>query len=133
METFSRRQQFGRMTNMKAGNVKSSLLKEKEVELTVTGRKSGKPIPRPVWFVLREKEMLLLPVTGTTTQWYKNILHNAQVKVSSSGQTLAGKLRPITEKKQVVEVIALFKEKYGPRDIEKYYPNPNVAASLPLD
>src|SRR5881409_4259780 len=117
---------------MKAGNLKSSLTKEKEIELTVTGRKSRKLIPRPVWFVLKGTELLLLPVTGTNSQWYKNILQDPRVKVNSSGQTIAGKLRSITGKKEVDEVIELFKEKYGPRDVKRYYPNPNVAASLPL-
>jgi len=55
------------------------------------------------------------------------------VKITSSGQTLAGKLRPITGKGEVAEVIQLFEEKYGGRDVKKYYPNPNVAASLRLD
>jgi len=118
---------------MKTGNLKSNLSKEKEIELTVTGRKSKKLIPRPVWFVLKGSEVLLLPVTGTNSQWYKNILQNPQVKITSSGQTIAGKLRPITEKGEVAEVIQLFEEKYGRRDVKKYYPNPNVAASLRLD
>ena len=118
---------------MKAGNLKSSLTKEKEIELTVTGRKSRKLIPRPVWFVLKGTDLLLLPVTGTSSQWYKNILQNPQVKVSSSGQTIAGKLRPVTGKREVAAVIQLFEKKYGPRDVKRYYPNPNVAAGLPLD
>jgi deazaflavin-dependent oxidoreductase (nitroreductase family) len=118
---------------MKTGNLKSSLTNDREIELTVTGRKSGRPIPRPVWFVIRGTELLLLPVTGTNSQWYRNILQDPKVKVSSSGQTIAGKLRPITIRKEVAEVIRLFEEKYGPRDLKRYYPNPNVAASLPLD
>ena len=111
----------------------ATLKKDKEIELAVTGRKTGKPIPRPVWFVLREKELLLLPVTGTDSQWYKNILKDPQVKIRSSQQTLKGKLRAITQKKQVDEVIELFKGKYGASEIKKYYPNPNVAAIMLLD
>jgi deazaflavin-dependent oxidoreductase (nitroreductase family) len=111
----------------------AGLKKEKEIELTVTGRKSGKPIPRPVWFVVRGTELLLLPVTGTDSHWYKNVLRNPQVEIRSSQQTFGGKLRAIKERKRVDEVIELFKGKYGPSDIKKYYPNPNVAASLQLD
>jgi len=111
----------------------TSLRKHKEIELTVTGRKTGKPIPRPVWFVLRDKELLLLPVTGTNSQWYQNILRNPQVQIRSSQQTLNGQLRAITQKKQVDEVIELFNGKYGASEIRKYYPNPNVAATMPLD
>src|SRR2546430_16152663 len=109
---------------MKADNLKSRLTKEKEIELTVTGRKSRKPIPRPVWFVLRGTELLLLPVTGTDSQWYKNVLRNSQVKLRASQQTFEGRLHAITQKKQVDEVIELFKGKYGSSDIKRYYPNP---------
>ena len=118
---------------MKTGNLRSTLAKEREIELIVTGRTSRKLIPRPVWFVLRGTELLLLPVTGTDSQWYKNILQDPQVKITSKGQTIAGKLRPMGGKKEVGEVIRLFEEKYTPRDVKRYYPNPNVAASLPLD
>jgi len=114
-------------------NILAALKKDREIELTVTGRRSGKPLPRPVWFVLRERELLLLPVTGTDSQWYKNVLLNPQVRISASQQTFNGKLRAITEKKRVEEVVELFRGKYGPSDVKKYYPKPNVAATLLLD
>jgi hypothetical protein len=100
--------------------------------LTVTGRNSGKPLPRPVWLAIRGKELLLLPVTGSDTEWYKNILRDPGVTVTSGRQTLKGRLRTITEKNEVDDVIALFEKKYGASDIKKYYPKPNVAASLSL-
>src|SRR5438093_13761369 len=118
---------------MKADNLKTKLTKVKEIEITFTGRKSRNPIPRPVWFVLRGTELLLLPVTGTSSQWYKNILQDPQVKIASSGQTITGKLHPITGKREVGEVIQLFEKKYGPRDVKRYYPNPNVEAGLTFD
>ena len=118
---------------MKSDNILPALKKNKEIELTVTGRRTGKPLPRPVWFAVRGKELLLLPVTGTDSQWYKNVLVNPQVKIRASQQTLNGNLRAITEKRRIEEVIELFREKYGPSDIKKYYPKPNVAATLLLD
>jgi len=118
---------------LKSESLLIALEKDKEIELTVTGRKSGKLIPRLVWFVLRGPELLLLPVTGNDSQWYKNVLRNPQVKLRSSQQSFKGKLRAITERKQVDEVIELFKGKYGYSDIKKYYPSPNIAASLQLD
>jgi deazaflavin-dependent oxidoreductase (nitroreductase family) len=118
---------------LKSDNILTALKRDKEIDLTVTGRKSGKPLPRPVWFALRGKELLLLPVTGTDSQWYKNILHDPQVQIRSSRQAFNGRLRTITGKEQVDEVIELFKGKYGSSDIKKYYPNPNVAATLLLD
>ncbi len=118
---------------LKSDNILPALKKNNEIELTVTGRKSGKSLPRPVWFVLRGTELLLLPVTGTDSHWYKNILLDPQVKISASRQTISGKLRVITEKNKVEKVIELFKGKYGASEIKKYYPKPNVAAALLLD
>jgi len=118
---------------LKSDNTLPALKKKKEIELTVTGRKSGKPLPRPVWFVLRGTELLLLPVTGTDSQWYRNVLVNPLVKISAGQQSFNGNLRVITEKRRIEEVIELFKGKYGPSDIKKYYPKPNVAATLPLE
>lgn len=118
---------------LKSDTLVTALKNDKEIELTVKGRKSGKPIPRPVWFALKGKELLLLPVTGTDSQWYKNILRDSQVKIASNQKTFNGKLRTITNKRQVEEVIELFEAKYGPSDIKKYYPKPNVAASLLLE
>src|SRR5204863_9945141 len=115
---------------MKTDNLKSKLTKEKEIELTVTGRKSRKPIPRPVWFVLRGTELLLLPVTGTSSQWYKNILKDLLVKITSSGQTITGKLHPITGKREVDEVIKLFDKNFGRRYVNRYYPTAHVATGL---
>ena len=76
--------------------------------------------------------MLLVPVTGTDTEWYKNVLKDSRVTIASGQQIFRGKLRTITQKSQVDGVIALFEKKYGASDIKKYYPKPNVAASISL-
>jgi deazaflavin-dependent oxidoreductase (nitroreductase family) len=118
---------------LKADKRSFSWSETNEIELTVTGRNSGKPLPRPVWFAVKGTELFLLPVTGTDSEWYKNILRDPRVTVTSGRQILKGKLRTITQKNQVDEVIALFEKKYGASDIKKYYPKPNVAASISLD
>ena len=109
-------------SRLKSDNIFPALKKNKEIELTVTGRRTGKPLPRPVWFALR----------GTDSQWYKNVLVNPLVKISAGQQSFNGNLRVITEKRRIEEVIELFRGKYGPSDIKKYYPKPNVAASLSI-
>jgi len=105
-----------------------------ELQLTVKGRRSGKDIPRPVWFALREKrEILLLPVKGSSSQWYKNILKNPLVRISVAGETHGGRLQTITERGRVLEVVELFRKKYGAGDVKRYYSKLDVAARLPLD
>jgi hypothetical protein len=45
----------------------------------VIGRKSGRTISIPVWFVLEGEKLFLLPVRGSDAQWYKNVLQNRSI------------------------------------------------------
>jgi hypothetical protein len=56
--------------------LKEALDRSSEIELSVTGRNSGTSIPRPVWFVYESNRLYLLPLNGSETNWYKNILKN---------------------------------------------------------
>ncbi|HXX98107.1 MAG TPA: nitroreductase/quinone reductase family protein [Candidatus Bathyarchaeia archaeon] len=49
--------------------------------MTVRGRKSGQDISRPVWFVHKADKLYLLPVQGSDTYWYRNVLKNPTVKI----------------------------------------------------
>jgi hypothetical protein len=40
-----------------------------EIELTTTGRTSGRESSRPVWFLRQGENLYLLPVTGSDSQW----------------------------------------------------------------
>jgi hypothetical protein len=51
--------------------LKSRLARYRQIKLSVIGRKSGKTISIPVWFVLEGEKLYLLPVQGSDTQWYK--------------------------------------------------------------
>jgi len=42
------------------------------INITVTGRKSGRPISIPVWFVLGKRHALSVTGEWVNTQWYKN-------------------------------------------------------------
>jgi F420H(2)-dependent quinone reductase len=52
----------------------AALERADEIELTTTGRVTGKPISCPVWFVRRGEKLYLVPGDGTGSQWYKNLL-----------------------------------------------------------
>ena len=49
----------------------------------MTGRQSGRLISIPVWFVLDDGELYLLPARGSDTQWYKNVLKNPWMRISA--------------------------------------------------
>jgi len=106
------------------------LSRYREIKLTVTGRTSGKQISIPVWFVFEDGTLFLLPVQGSDTQWYKNVLHNPTIGIDARGAKGEFKAIPITDKKQVTSVIEKFREKYGAADVKKYYSKFDVAVRV---
>jgi deazaflavin-dependent oxidoreductase (nitroreductase family) len=103
-----------------------------EIDLTVKGRKSGQDISRPVWFVLEYDKLYLLPVQGSDTNWYRNVLKNPNVKISAQRQEMSGKAKTITDDIKVKEIVEKFRSKYGNSDIQKYYSKLDVGIELAL-
>ncbi len=113
-------------------SLRERLSRYKEIKITVTGRKSGRSISIPVWFVAENDEVYLLPVQGSETQWYKNVLKNPAMRIDAGGVEESLKAEPITEAKKVSEVVGKFREKYGAGDVKKYYSKFDVAVRLPM-
>ena len=66
----------------------SQLARHREITLTVTGRKSGRAISIPVWFVLEDRKLYLLPVTGSDTQWYRTYSRRRAFTFAPMAQSL---------------------------------------------
>ena len=113
-------------------NLKNHLSRYREINLTVTGRKSGRTISQPVWFVLDENNIYLLPVHGSDTQWYKNALTNPSIRIDARGTDADVQAVSITDTKQVSSVIEKFRAKYGVGDVKKYYSKLDVAVVAPI-
>jgi hypothetical protein len=71
---------------MSKANLHQRLNRISEITLSIKGRKSGKDIPRPVWFVHEGSTLYLLPVQGSDTNWHKNLLVNPMLKISINGR-----------------------------------------------
>ena len=107
--------------------LKDRLSRYREINITVTGRKSGRSISIPVWFVLEDDKLYLLPVQGSDTQWYKNVLKNPSIRIDARGAEAEVKVVPITDATQVSSVVQKFRAKYGANDVKKYYAKFDVA------
>jgi len=107
--------------------LKKRLARTNEINITVTGRKSGRAITVPIWFVLDGDNLDLLPVSGSDTQWYKNVLKNPALRVEAGGQRAELKAEPLTDAKHVSAVVEKFRAKYGAGDVKKYYSKFDVA------
>lgn len=101
--------------------LKDHLSKASEITITVTGRKSGRAISNPVWFVLEGDTVYLLPVAGTDSQWYKNVLKNPSIRIKAKGAEADVEAAPITDASRVSSVVEKFRKKYGAGDVKKYY------------
>jgi hypothetical protein len=116
---------------MSKADLRQRLNRASEITLSVKGRKSGRDIPRPVWFVHEHNTLYLLPNYGSDTNWYKNFLANQTLKISVSGEEeIPARGKAITDSSKVRDIMNKFGSKYG--DVKKYYPKPDVAVEVPL-
>jgi deazaflavin-dependent oxidoreductase (nitroreductase family) len=112
--------------------LKDRLTRTDEIEISVVGRKTGRRISNPVWFVLEGDTLYLLPVKGSDTQWYKNVLQNRRIRISAEGVQAEFDANPVTDPKIVKSVVEKFRKKYGEADVKKYYSKFDVAVVVKI-
>lgn len=112
---------------MRNDALKDHLSQSREVEISVVGRKSGRTISVPVWFVSEGDKIDLVPVQGSDTQWYKNVLKNPSMGIKSGLAEGEFHAVPITDANAVSAVVEKFRKKYGAGDVKKYYSKFDVA------
>jgi hypothetical protein len=114
-------------------DLKGRLARYRQIKISVIGRKSGRTISIPVWFVLEGEKLYLLPVQGSETRWYQHVLHNPWIQIDARGVETEVRATPITEANAVKSVIEKFREKYGAKDVEKYDSKFDVAVVVELE
>jgi len=113
-------------------SLKNRLSRSSEITITVTGRKSGRAISIPIWFAFDDEKLYLLPVQGSDTQWYKNVLKKPSIRVEALGAEADVKAVPVMDSAGVSAVIEKFRAKYGAGDIKKYYSKLDVAVAAEI-
>ena len=106
--------------------LRDRLSRYRQINITVTGRKSARTISIPVWFVFEDDKLYLLPVQGSDTQWYKNVIKNPRIRIDARGAEAELKGVPVTDAKEAASVVEKFRAKYG-GDVKKYYSKFDVA------
>jgi deazaflavin-dependent oxidoreductase (nitroreductase family) len=115
-----------------SNNFQEHLSRSNEINLSVTGRKSGHSVTIPVWFVTEGNTLYLLPVQGSDTQWYKNVLKNPKIRIEADGAEAELTGQPTTDTTRVKSVVEKFRDKYGTGDVTKYYSKFDVAVLVPM-
>ena len=103
-----------------------------EIDITVTGRSSGRTHTYPVWFALDANTLYLIPVRGSDTEWYKNLRKRPSLRLTARGKVLTASPRFLTDRPQLDQVLEKFRAKYG-RNVKSYYPKYDVAVEVPLE
>ena len=116
----------------KADDLHQRLNRASEINLSVKGRKSGRDITRPVWFVHEGNTLYLLPVQGSDTNWYRNLKVYSTLKISLNDIEIPLRGKPITDSNRVDDIVRKFNSKYGEGDVKKYYPKVDVAVEVQL-
>src|SRR5437588_3344329 len=91
-----------------------------EVEITVTGRRSGRDRSLLVWFVQEDDRLYLLPLKGTDTEWYRNVLETPTMRLAAGGAEASATATPMTDPAKVSEGVERFRVKHGD-DVARYY------------
>ena len=61
--------------------------------------------------MLGGEKLFLLPVQGSDTQWYKNLLQNPSIRIDARGVEVEFQATPMTDAKAVKSVVEKFREK----------------------
>ena len=109
-----------------------ALKKRRQISITVTGRRTGRAITRPVWFVFEENSFWLLPVTGSKTQRYRNLQANRAITIQAGGERRDLRARLLKSPPAVRKVIRSFGDKYTPAEIKRWYSGLDVAVQIPF-
>jgi deazaflavin-dependent oxidoreductase (nitroreductase family) len=111
---------------------RTALQSANEIDITVTGRTSGRSHTYPIWFAVDGNTLYLIPVKGSDTEWYKNVSKTPTIQLSASGKTFTGNARILTDQAQLDKVLEKFRDKYG-RNVKSYYPKYDVVIEVPLE
>lgn len=117
---------------MATADFTQALASTRELEITVTGRMTGRKLSRPVWFVHESTTLYLLPVKGSDNDWYKNVLRTPTLMLSTRGTAITVQARPVTDPHQVRGIVEKFQAKYGAVDVQRYYAKFDVAVEVSL-
>ena len=99
----------------------------REVTLTVAGRKTGRKISFLSGSWSKGEQLYLFPVRRSETQWYRNILQNPTMQIGVPAEQAEFRAVPMTEAELIQSVVEKFREKYGAGEVEKHYSKFDVA------
>jgi deazaflavin-dependent oxidoreductase (nitroreductase family) len=87
--------------------------REKEVELTTFGRKTGKPSRRIIWITALGGKIYVRSGPGMTRDWPKNLVANGRGILHMGGKDVPVQARHVTDPQEARAMHAPVKAKYN--------------------
>jgi hypothetical protein len=94
-------------------DVLDAVAKEKEVNLTTDGRKSGKESSVTIWIVTDGKKVYIRSGQGMKRHWPKNLLERSEGTVQFDGKVVRFRSRHLTDPAEARYSSKLYGPKYG--------------------
>jgi deazaflavin-dependent oxidoreductase (nitroreductase family) len=87
--------------------------REKEIELTTFGRKTGKPSRRIMWITALDGRIYVRSGLGLGRDWPQNLLANGRAVLHLAGQDIPVRARHVTDPAEARAMHAPVKAKYN--------------------
>lgn len=94
---------------------------ERDANLVFISRKRNMEVSVLLWHVVWNGKICLLPLKGTSSNWYKSVVINSKIKLILKGETFLANSRSTTQTNEVHKVIKLFKKKYSERVYKNFF------------
>jgi deazaflavin-dependent oxidoreductase (nitroreductase family) len=117
---------------MAADDFAKALKRRRQISITVTGRRTGRAITMPVWFVSDDRALWLLPVYGSKTQWYRNLKKDRAIAVQAGSERQDFRAKLVKSAGVVSSVVRQFREKYTSEEVKRWYSGLDVAVQISL-
>jgi hypothetical protein len=85
-----------------------------------------------VWFVQEGEKLFLLPVGGSDSNWFKNVLKTPTIGLAADGAEFRTIAKPIEDAAAVGDVVERFRDRYGADRVMADYPKADAAVEVPL-
>ena len=108
------------------------LKESREVNITVTGRKTKRRFSAPVWFVLDGDRVAIVPTKGSDNNWFKNLVQTPKIELSAGGISVPFNASIIRDHKLVEKVIDKLRVKYRSMWSEAYYTKRDVYVEVAI-
>lgn len=95
-------------------SVLAAAAREREVRLTTSGRRTGKPHSVTIWITTDGRRLFVRSGEGMTRDWPQNLLARGEGVLHAGKFEVKVKPRRVTDPAEARAVSALYKRKYGP-------------------